>query len=62
MNKKLLNGILYVLAFFIFYNVIDYLVCFVFLHKPYQFSLTNDLLNPLFLGGVTYYFIFARSK
>ncbi len=62
MNKKLLNGIVYVLTFFIVYNLLDYLVCFAFLHKPYQFSFTNDLLNPLFLGGVTYYFLFARNR
>ncbi|MBQ1482368.1 MAG: hypothetical protein IIZ28_02230 [Erysipelotrichaceae bacterium] len=62
MNKKLLNGILYVLVFFAVYNILDYLVCFAFLHRPYRFSFSNDLLNPLFLGGVTYYFIFARSK
>ena len=62
MNKKLLNGILYVLAFFVVYNLLDYLVCFALLHKPYQFSFTNDLLNPLFFGGVTYYFLFARNR
>ena len=46
-KKKLMQIVVYVICFILFWNLLDFLYSIFITRTPYRFSMTNDMLLPL---------------